>query len=65
MGNKEINKIPIVEPKTSEEKRLLGFLLGKARELKTKHGKIKIEILVNAGQITNIQWIESSDSFKP
>ena len=62
---KQINDIPIIEPETMAERRLLGFLLDKARGFKSKHGKVKIELLISGGQITNIQWIESSDSFKP
>jgi len=63
--DKQINDAPIIEPQSLAERRLLGFLLEKARGLKTEHGKVKIELTVSAGKIVNLQWIESSDSFKP
>lgn len=59
---KQINKIPLKEAETNQEKQLLGLIDKDAKDI--QHGKIELDLTVSGGNIVNVAVVKIKRNIK-
>jgi len=59
---KQINKMPLKEAETNQEKQLLGLVDKEAKDI--QYGKIEIDLTITGGKVVNVAVVKIKKNIK-